>query len=1078
MSDARVQYKPETVAKVEYWLSLGVQFTIVMDDGGRFAKSPRDLAGRVVGYNERQPNVDIMRHIRAGGIPGLIPATMGLLNLDYDVDEDDVIDDAPMRAWWREGDFKRSAAVPSRTPGRYHKWLVLHKDFRNNFNTAHPRPELGPWEIRLQGAHTILWNLDAFVAAMSALKGSNFVTNADIDDLRPPEALRREKARVAREGDYEPVPDDLIGAIAHALSAQSRCEPIEAERSLRVDTPFDLSSRSRRLILSLDTGVAYDFKLEESYSPLALARELGVPIPESVVTKDIEPDGAHVGLCPAGQLAGLCKGLSVVSAYTDAHEFVSDAYDAAGGRDYTHRAIKALKGEGKTHLIMREIARHTELWASGDSVLYITTKRANVDFMAVHGRLRNYATMHPREFKDAARLAVTTFSLHKVKQTYKHIFIDEVNTVMDDLTSPLQKAGRHKGTFQSFAGLIQNAETVFVTGADIRPVDVDALARMADNPFFVLDMKTARVKAMPSRRYKYRNKLIADIVADVCDPARSRPVVGVFDGKRVIKALGRMLADEGFKGLSVYEEAANRREVKAFIEAPNDHAAGYDFIFLSPKVQDGLSIDVPVHAVYGCFAHNQISAEVRSQMLHRARNAAAYNWCSNQTEYRELQDVESIRARGLELLMAGGRRPDSVLTALNDLHADLQYHANHTLNHISDRLAALELLEGHPRVELYTDFDDGLQDVLKAAIEQAVDEDRAAACDRDLKPKADWELAKLALKGEADESDYAANVKHNIQEAAKRPITEALYDRFHRPATRVAVARAEVMLNTEEAARAKDEAQHEKSHPLHLRSNHELVHRHGHEIMRLVTGKVNYADALIFLTNNWLPSLALEAMRDYVLKHKRELSQLFGMDARASESPTAIFKLVTKRMGLKRETKRIRVPSKVRAYTEEQWAHAYPDEREREFMQERAAGDGRYYVYGISEDSLRAYTRLHVHRFKHVGLQAVKDRSAAAGFKLVEVRQDVPEEARRLLDYCMPLDYAAAVEEAADYADNAPEGEFCPETSIKGPFIEDSGQTAAPRPTKWLGGADGRVLIDHPTAYKPGSNPDIEAIPF
>ena len=187
---------PKQWRKVEYWLSLGVQFTIVMDDGGEFAKAPRDLAGRVVGYNERQPNVDIMRHIRAGGIPGLIPATMGLLNLDYDVDEDDVIDDAPMRAWWREGDFKRSAAVPSRSPGRYHKWLVLHKDFRNNFNTAHPRPELGPWEIRLQGAHTILWNLDAFVAAMSALKGSNFVTNADIDDLRPPEALRREKARV------------------------------------------------------------------------------------------------------------------------------------------------------------------------------------------------------------------------------------------------------------------------------------------------------------------------------------------------------------------------------------------------------------------------------------------------------------------------------------------------------------------------------------------------------------------------------------------------------------------------------------------------------------------------------------------------------------------------------------------------------------------------------------------------------------------------------------------------------------------------------------------------------------------
>lgn len=280
-------------------LPQGVHFTMV----DIATKRPRDYNGAFCGWQDRHPDKHILAHVKSGGTLGIIPYSAELICFDYDPPDDGSNEiDASRILKYLSRHKVRCFIVPSRTEGRFHVWCAVHQDFVKPFNNKPVPPKWGPWEVRFDGAHTIVWHPEHW---MSQVSGSKGLTNEMLEEVfpqtarqTPPTAVNsastaqsgtggQDTATKRTQGESAQQPADSYGTgnkwmyadeFLQALRINSRADIKEDANELRCDTPFDSASESQRFIVNKTTGVGHDWKADKTYTPAEIAKQLNVTI--------------------------------------------------------------------------------------------------------------------------------------------------------------------------------------------------------------------------------------------------------------------------------------------------------------------------------------------------------------------------------------------------------------------------------------------------------------------------------------------------------------------------------------------------------------------------------------------------------------------------------------------------------------------------------------------------------------------------------------------------------------------------------------------------------------------------------
>ena len=259
------------------------------------SKSPLDQLGRKTDFKNKQALVHLEAHFDKGLPLGAVPKSLGLLCIDFDFKKD-----LPPAEWpspqalideLAERRIKHFVE-PSRTPGRKHIWVYVSRDFAKPkfINVTHQGVK---YEALWNSKHVIIWNHEEFIYGAYHAEGTEYLTNAAFNALFHIAANQEDgTAGTAYEGggagevDGKPVyqtgnacvvQDELIQALLANCRDQSLI--VENGEWLKVENPCDMSDNMTcRLSFNKDTGAAMDFKSELRYSPIELAKALGLTI--------------------------------------------------------------------------------------------------------------------------------------------------------------------------------------------------------------------------------------------------------------------------------------------------------------------------------------------------------------------------------------------------------------------------------------------------------------------------------------------------------------------------------------------------------------------------------------------------------------------------------------------------------------------------------------------------------------------------------------------------------------------------------------------------------------------------------
>ena len=611
----------------------------------------------------------------------------------------------------------------------------------------------------------------------------------------------------------------------------------------------------------------------------------------------------------------------VTSIDKEPRQWMTDALDhiPAG---YTDVAFCAPKGMGKTVAISKMAGVHRK---SGRSMLAISFLTENVRHAArvmdldLYSELYVEAKRRHRKAKKQGKvntaqpsyenlsyisphIATTLNSLYQLQNAEGGInardvlIIDELNEVVDALTGHLLNK-RERTTFRLFIEAVKQAKFVIVSGADIRPLDLALIYSIRRRNQHLID--PIRPSAQPdSTQYRHRHRLIDAAIND----ARRGTVVMPIDSKAEAETIAGLAASRGIKKiLIVHSEVANTDEVKAFLANPNGQSERYDLILYTTKISSGISIDVPVRAVYGLFGNAQIGAETASQMMHRVRNAERYGWhCHLSSSGRPRMDWRGYRNDWMANLADNGFEVDDVLERLADVAAQNRQWMGFSRHQKSDRMRQLELYQGHQRLMFDNRHpDESLTDTMKEIRVRVGEAKRERVINAE--PVTPRELRKLAAAGDDMPEHHDGRLRDAIEQATGQEITSDLYDRYKSPTARLGLRNGRNQLKDTASLRDLDEAEQAENKPVHRRGNFVQRQAVANDLMRLLTGIDDFADAVDWLTDraNYIPAPILESkVTGWWTANAERVRRLFDIDQRSSAKPSAIVKLILRRVGL------------------------------------------------------------------------------------------------------------------------------------------------------------------------------------
>ena len=284
--------KPQAVPSFIDWVrqahDRGAQITMACPD----SKSPLNWLGKSVGFEEKQALNHIESHFNKGLPLGAKPSSLRLLCIDFDfprnLDKADWPSSEALLNELAERKIKHFIE-PSQTPGRKHIWVFTAADFAKPkfINVTHQGVK---YEALWNQKHVIIWNHEEFIYGAFSPLGEHELTNAEFNAIFHIAANQEDGTAnqgggagevdgkaVYETGNAYVVQEDLIQALLANCRDQSLI--VENGEWIKVENPCDMSDNMTcRLSFNKATGAAMDFKSELRYSPLELAKALGLTI--------------------------------------------------------------------------------------------------------------------------------------------------------------------------------------------------------------------------------------------------------------------------------------------------------------------------------------------------------------------------------------------------------------------------------------------------------------------------------------------------------------------------------------------------------------------------------------------------------------------------------------------------------------------------------------------------------------------------------------------------------------------------------------------------------------------------------
>ena len=832
------------------------------------------------------------------------------------------------------------------------------------------------------------------------------------------------------DSDYD-ANDEFIAEVVRATIAASPTEyPKRNGDNILIRNPFR-DDKKPSFSINTKSGLANDFG-GKGYNVWQLAELLGIERPrqrQPIISKSrrprlrqVMPEHQHGLLHAPGQRG---NGLDFVTSIDrQDYEWMTDALvNIPAG--YPVSAFAAPKGMGKTVAMKTMAAEHRR---RGRSMLHISFLTENVRHAAKVMDLDLYSELYIRldngqyenRSDQSPHIATTLNSLHKLARADGEIgkrdviLIDELNEVVDALVGKLLNK-RETLTFRLFCDAIRMADFVIVSGADIRPLDLEFIYAIRGNAIHLIDPE--KPKALPdSVQFADRQRLIETALNEAAKGLVVMPV----DSKSTADSIARLAQSKGItKTLIVDANRANTAAVRAFLKDPTKEAPQYNLILFTTKISSGVSINAEanVRAVFGLFGNAQIGAETASQMIHRVRHAKRYGWYCHLSEAGPPRgDWRGYRNDWITNLVNNGFEADDVLESLAEVAAKGRHWLANSRYQKADRLRQLELYQGHRRV-LFDDRkpDHDMTDDLKSIVQDVQDDKKYRVLNAEsISPK---ELRGLAAAAQDMPEHHDGKLRWDIEDVTRRDISPELYDRFKSPTARMGLVNGRNQMTATDKLREMDEAEQRYKKPIHRRGNYVQRQAVARDLMRVLTGIDDFDKAVDWMTDrkHYIPAPILESkMKDWWPANESKVRRLFDIDHRSSDKPSAIIKLILRRVGLDIEGKRKPIGKKsiYRAFVDKGL-----------LLEESAVKPKDVWHYGISAEI------------------AVQWRADIAG-------QD------------------------AENADTS-----APALSPEPANVHENVKPSAKR-ASWQGETDGSFVMDDPTAYIPGSDAEIDSIPF
>ena len=330
-------------------------------------------------------------------------------------------------------------------------------------------------------------------------------------------------------------------------------------------------------------------------------------------------------------------------------KYVSEAIEFI--KDISHRAIfiKASMGTGKTHYLTDEVFKFLKL---GKTIIKLGY-RNNLEYQTIsriktHCKKNGYKRDNIYHLNDDNALgqlkqdfgyyALCIHSLHKIPDEYlmgKIVILDEVVSVFNALiTDPNLKKDLYDKTIGKLSFLLRKADKILCFDANLNDATIKFFKDLTGIDPLVIDIKTNEQCIKTVKEYTGTLKLKDDeepyidprdnsgMFSYILDDLINKKRVAICtDSLKQSKVVFEYLTKMGFKGIVINGETSAERDIKLFMENPDNYILNHDiqFIVYTSSMESGNDINSHFDSQYGFF-FGVVDIKSSAQMIGRCRD--------------------------------------------------------------------------------------------------------------------------------------------------------------------------------------------------------------------------------------------------------------------------------------------------------------------------------------------------------------------------------------------------------------------------------------------------------------------------
>ena len=294
-------------------------------------------------------------------------------------------------------------------------------------------------------------------------------------------------------------------------------------------------------------------------------------------------------------------------------------------------------GSGKTRSYVESLAEIGE-----KNIIAITSLRSLIDGILAGFKdkklprqwpLDDYREKNLKKYR-GTKIAICANSLDKLRYTIDEVksfvvIVDEVESVLSQLCTMEKGQRGHtlEGAYNYLTLLVKYAKNVIVADANLGDLTREFINKYrGDKPILRVSSSYLPGAGRKFTVWKDKALLFKDVLKSLKDGWQ---VILPCDSINQVEIFHKAATDVGYNGITITGDSKNDSKEAAFLANVNDELPKYPFVFYSPAMSTGVSIDEKAGQrikVYGFFSSlSGPTAENAWQQLGRYRGQVDYN---------------------------------------------------------------------------------------------------------------------------------------------------------------------------------------------------------------------------------------------------------------------------------------------------------------------------------------------------------------------------------------------------------------------------------------------------------------------